>query len=64
MGLYAQRSGQSRPLAEFDFTPEPSVQEAEDTAVVLAGRCRNSAPVVPAVMIVAVGRAGSAAPPR
>jgi hypothetical protein len=29
IGLYAQSSGQSRPLAEFDFTPEPSVQEAE-----------------------------------
>ena len=29
IGVYAQRSGQSRPLAEFDFTPEPSVREVE-----------------------------------
>ena len=29
VGVYAQSSGQSRPLAEFDFTPEPSVNEVE-----------------------------------
>jgi hypothetical protein len=29
IGLYAQSSGQSRPLAAFDFTPEPSVREVE-----------------------------------
>jgi hypothetical protein len=29
IGVYAQSSGQSRPLAEFDFTPEPSVNEVE-----------------------------------
>ncbi len=29
IGLYAQRAGQARPLAEFDFTPEPAVQEVE-----------------------------------
>ena len=29
IGVYAQSSGQSRPLAEFDFTPEPSVSEVE-----------------------------------
>ena len=29
IGVYAQSSGQSRPLAEFDFTPEPSVKEVE-----------------------------------
>jgi hypothetical protein len=29
IGVYAQSSGQSRPLAAFDFTPAPSVQEAE-----------------------------------
>ncbi len=29
IGMYAQSSGQSRPLAEFDFTPEPSVHEVE-----------------------------------
>jgi len=29
IGVYAQSSGQSRPLAAFDFTPEPSVQEIE-----------------------------------
>ena len=29
IGLYAQRAGQSRPLAEFDFTPDPGVQEVE-----------------------------------
>ncbi len=29
IGVYAQSSGQSRPLATFDFTPEPSVQEVE-----------------------------------
>jgi hypothetical protein len=29
IGLYAQSSGQSRPLAAFDFTPEPSVHEVE-----------------------------------
>jgi hypothetical protein len=31
IGVYAQSSGQSRPLAAFDFTPEPSVQEVEVT---------------------------------
>jgi Protein of unknown function (DUF1592)/Protein of unknown function (DUF1588)/Protein of unknown function (DUF1585)/Protein of unknown function (DUF1587)/Protein of unknown function (DUF1595)/Planctomycete cytochrome C len=29
IGVYAQSSGQSRPLAAFDFTPEPSVHEVE-----------------------------------
>jgi mono/diheme cytochrome c family protein len=29
IGIYAQSSGQSRPLAEFDFTPEPTVNEVE-----------------------------------
>ena len=29
IGVYAQSSGQSRPLAAFDFTPAPSVQEVE-----------------------------------
>lgn len=29
IGVYAQSSGQSRPLASFDFTPEPSVREVE-----------------------------------
>jgi len=29
IGVYAQSSGQSRPLASFDFTPEPSVHEVE-----------------------------------
>jgi hypothetical protein len=29
IGVYAQSSGQSRPLAEFDFTPEPTVNEVE-----------------------------------
>ena len=29
IGVYAQSSGQSRPLAAFDFTPEPSVKEVE-----------------------------------
>ena len=29
IGVYAQSSGQSRPLAEFDFTTEPSVHEVE-----------------------------------
>ncbi|HLK68615.1 MAG TPA: DUF1592 domain-containing protein [Bryobacteraceae bacterium] len=29
IGVYAQSSGQSRPLAAFDFTPEPSVREVE-----------------------------------
>ena len=29
IGVYAQSSGQSRPLAEFDFTPEPSVNQVE-----------------------------------
>lgn len=33
IGVYAQSSGQSRPLGEFDFTPEPSEHELE---VVLA----------------------------
>ncbi|MDX2151898.1 MAG: DUF1592 domain-containing protein [Bryobacteraceae bacterium] len=29
IGVYAQSSGQSRPIGAFDFTPEPSVQEVE-----------------------------------
>lgn len=29
IGAYAQSSGQSRPLAAFDFTPEPAVNEVE-----------------------------------
>ncbi len=29
IGVYAQSSGQSRPVATFDFTPEPSVQQVE-----------------------------------
>lgn len=29
IGLYAQSSGQSRPLATFDFTPQPGVREVE-----------------------------------
>ena len=29
IGLYAQSTGQSRPVAEFDFTPEPTVNEVE-----------------------------------
>ncbi len=29
IGVYAQSSGQSRPLGEFDFTPEPSINEVE-----------------------------------
>ncbi len=29
IGVYAQSSGQSRPLAEFDLTPQPSVSEVE-----------------------------------
>ena len=29
IGAYAQSSGQSRPLAEFDFTPQPSVSEVQ-----------------------------------
>ena len=29
IGVYAQSSGQSRPVAAFDFTPEPSVQQVE-----------------------------------
>ncbi len=29
IGLYAQSSGQSRPLGAFDFTPEPTVHETE-----------------------------------
>ncbi len=29
IGVYAQSAGQSRPLAEFDFTPEPTVSEVE-----------------------------------
>ena len=29
IGIYAQSSGQSRPLAAFDFTPEPGVNEVE-----------------------------------
>lgn len=29
IAVYAQSSGQSRPLGEFDFTPEPSVHQVE-----------------------------------
>lgn len=29
IGIYAQSSGQSRPIGAFDFTPQPSVQEVE-----------------------------------
>ncbi|HEX7860094.1 MAG TPA: DUF1592 domain-containing protein [Verrucomicrobiae bacterium] len=29
IGVYAQSSGQSRPLGEFDFKPEPSIHEIE-----------------------------------
>jgi hypothetical protein len=29
IGVYAQSSGQSRPIATFDFTPEPAVREVE-----------------------------------
>jgi hypothetical protein len=29
IAVYAQSSGQSRPLGQFDFTPEPSVHEVE-----------------------------------
>jgi hypothetical protein len=29
IGVYAQSSGQSRPIGTFDFTPQPSVQEVE-----------------------------------
>lgn len=29
IGVYAQSSGQSRPVAQFDFTPEPAVNEVE-----------------------------------
>ena len=29
IGVYAQSSGQSRPLGEFDFTPDPTVNEVE-----------------------------------
>ena len=29
IGVYAQSAGQSRPLAAFDFTPEPSMKEVE-----------------------------------
>lgn len=29
IGVYAQSAGQSRPLAEFDFTPDPRVSEVE-----------------------------------
>jgi hypothetical protein len=29
IGIYAQSAGQSRPLGEFDFTPQPSVHEIE-----------------------------------
>jgi hypothetical protein len=29
IGVYAQSSGQSRPLGDFDFTPEPTVHEIE-----------------------------------
>jgi hypothetical protein len=29
IGVYAQSSGQSRPLGEFDFTPESSIHEVE-----------------------------------
>jgi hypothetical protein len=29
IGVYAQSSGQSRPVGQFDFTPEPAVNEVE-----------------------------------
>ncbi|HEY4089350.1 MAG TPA: DUF1592 domain-containing protein [Bryobacteraceae bacterium] len=29
IGVFAQSSGQSRPLAEFDFTPQPTVSEVQ-----------------------------------
>lgn len=29
IGVYAQSSGQSRPVGQFDFTPEPTVNEVE-----------------------------------
>ena len=35
MGVYASMSGQNRPLGEFDFKPEPTVQEVE--ALLAAG---------------------------
>jgi hypothetical protein len=35
IGVYAQSSGQSRPLGEFDFKPEPAVHEIE--AILNAG---------------------------
>jgi hypothetical protein len=35
IGVYAQSSGQSRPLGEFDFKPEPTVHEIE--AILNAG---------------------------
>jgi hypothetical protein len=35
IGVYAQSSGQSRPLGEFDFKPEPSIHEIE--AILTAG---------------------------
>ena len=35
IGVYAQNSGQSRPLGEFDFTPRPAVRELE--AILSAG---------------------------
>jgi mono/diheme cytochrome c family protein len=35
IGVYAQSSGQSRPLGEFDFKPEPTVDEIE--AILTAG---------------------------
>jgi len=35
IGVYAQSSGQSRPLGEFDFTPQPTVHEIE--AILNAG---------------------------
>ena len=38
IGVYAQSSGQSRPLAAFDFTPEASVQEVES----FSARARSS----------------------
>lgn len=38
-----------------------SGQEAEDTAVVMAGRCSDKVPVDPAIMTVSIGRSGSAA---
>jgi hypothetical protein len=50
-----------RPPSGYCVDPAAG-QEADDTAVVMAGRCSDTEPVDPAVMTVAIGRAGSAAP--